>query len=93
MESTLTILAIAYAFGFLCALLSIEAPLRFEAHPRRANGKHQEIKIGFIAIFWTLRLDLSKPIILGIMSRRAGCRVDLLLAIFLLALGWFGRRF
>ena len=41
------------------------------------------IKIGFIAIFWTLLLDLSKPIILALLSRRAGYRVDLLMTIFL----------
>lgn len=82
-KSTLILLALANVFSLLCALLSIGLPLVWK---RIRGGRIEtttEVTIGFIAIFWTLLLDLSKPIILGLLSRRAGYRVDLLMAIFL----------
>ena len=82
-KSTLTLLALANAFSFLCAFLSIGVPLLWKRIRGKQKQKSTEIKIGFIAIFWTLLLDLSKPIILGLLSRRAGYRVDLLMAIYL----------
>ena len=82
-KSTLTLLALANAFSFLCALISVGTPLLWKRIRGGPTKTTTGIKIGFIAIFWTLLLDLSKPIILGLLSRRAGYRVDLLMTIFL----------
>jgi hypothetical protein len=58
-------------------------PLLIRRIRKGPGWEHTEIKIGFIAIAWTLLLDVAKPIVLGVIAQRQGYKVDLLMAVFL----------